>query len=732
MPPASAVRELLAAAVGDLGGTQRPGQVEMAEAVATAMRTGEHLLVQAGTGTGKSLAYLIPALLHRRPVVVSTATLALQAQLVRRDLPRLVEVARSVLGRAPSYAILKGRNNYACKHRLGDGAPTDSGDGLFDVAAAQVPTSPLGKEVLRARQWAEETDTGDRDDLLPGVSDRAWAQVSVGSRECLGASKCPSGADCFAERARYEAAEADVVITNHALLAIDALENIPVLPEHGVVVVDEAHELVDRVSGVATAELSMGIVERACRVATKIGEQRAVEILTGVGEGLGATLDSVPPGPLDPVPPLLAAELAALREAARGVLVSISSSKEDAPAEVLAKRIARTACEELMSVADRLAAPTEYDVAWLSVEDRRGRVLRVAPLSVAGLLRESLFGSRTVVLTSATLAVGGTFDVTARSVGLSPADSAEARGAAKPEADDEVDFDPVRDSAIDEDDGDDEDDVEKPPPLWRGLDVGSPFDYPRQGILYIARHLPSPGRDGLSPEAVAELIELVEAAGGRTLGLFSSRRAAEAAAAEVRTRVEHPVLCQGDATLPELVARFTAEPAASLFGTLSLWQGIDVPGDVCQLVVIDRIPFPRPDDPLFSARSRAADRAGGNGFMSVYAAHAAVRLAQGAGRLIRSPEDRGVVAVLDPRLATARYGRFLTASLPSFWSTTDPQVVARRARSDWPRTQLPRLTPIRLAARPRRGASQCDGGTTPSRFPRADLSRVRLRPCAGR
>lgn len=669
MPPASSVRELLAAAVGDLGGAQRPGQVEMAEAVAAAMRTREHLLVQAGTGTGKSLAYLIPALLHRRPVVVSTATLALQAQLVRRDLPRLVEVMRTTTGRNPSFAILKGRNNYACKHRLGDGAPTDAGDGLFDVAAAQVPTSPLGKEVLRARQWAEESETGDRDDLLPGVSDRAWAQVSVGSRECLGATKCPSGADCFAERARFEAAEADVVITNHALLAIDALENIPVLPEHDVVVIDEAHELVDRVSAVATSELSVGIIERAARVSTKVGEQRAVDILAGMADGIAATLDNVAPGPLDPVPPLLAAELAAVREAARGVMVSISSSKDDAPEEVLAKRIARTACEELMTTADRLATPSEYDVAWLSLEDRRGRVLRVAPLSVSGLLREALFGTRTVVLTSATLAIGGNFDLAARGVGLSPADSAAARSADRP-------VEPAEETTRpDLDDGGDDGEVEKPPPLWRGLDVGSPFDYPRQGILYIARHLPPPGRDGLSPEACAELIELVEAAGGRTLGLFSSRRAAEAAAAEVRTRIGTPVLCQGEATLPELVTAFTADPAASLFGTLSLWQGIDVPGNSCQLVVIDRIPFPRPDDPLASARARAADRAGANGFMSVYAASAAVKLAQGAGRLIRSAADRGVVAVLDPRLFTARYGRFLTASLPPFWHTTDPRVV---------------------------------------------------------
>jgi ATP-dependent DNA helicase DinG len=623
----------------------------MAKAVEAAIEADEHLLVQAGTGTGKSLAYLVPALLNRRPVVVSTATLALQAQLVRRDLPRLVEAAAPLMGRRPEFAILKGRNNYVCKHRVGGGVPEDDGDALFDVPA---PSSQLGKEVLRAREWAATTDTGDRDDLVPGVNDRAWAQISVTSRECLGATKCPSGQDCFAEQARERAAEADVVITNHALLAIDALQGIAVLPDHGAVVIDEAHDLVDRVSATATAELTAAMVERAARSAMKVAEERAVDILLGIGEGLGATLASVAEGPLDPMPALLAAELGALRDAARNALVSISTSRDDGSDVLLAKKIARGGIEEVLEVAARLAAPSEYDVAWLSVEERRGRVLRIAPLSVAGLLRTALFGTRTVVLTSATLAVGGGFDVTARSVGLPSSESLAAEPTGPKEAK--------------------EGDAEEAPARWRGLDVGSPFDYGKQGILYVARHLPTPGRDGLSPALLDELAELVEAAGGRTLGLFSSRRAAEWAAAELRERLAVPVLCQGDDTLTDLVKRFAEDPATCLFGTLSLWQGVDVPGESCQLVVMDRIPFPRPDEPLSAARSRAVDAAGGNGFMSVSAAHAGVKLAQGAGRLIRRSEDRGVVAILDSRLANARYGSFLRASLPPFWYTTDRNV----------------------------------------------------------
>jgi ATP-dependent DNA helicase DinG len=670
MSSAPSVSDLLAAAVGDIGGSERPGQLQMAEAVAEAMRTEEHLLVQAGTGTGKSLAYLVPAILHRRPVVVSTATLALQAQLIRRDLPRLADAAEPLLGRRPEFAILKGRNNYVCKHRAGGGVPDDDGEGLFEISA---PSSRLGKEVLRAREWAATTDTGDRDDLIPGVGDRAWAQVSVTSRECLGATRCPEGPECFAELARERAAEADVVVTNHALLAIDALENIPVLPDHGAVVVDEAHDLVDRVSATATAEITVPAVERVARAAARVADERQVDILLGVAEGLGATLGNLPEGLLDPVPPLLAAELGALRDAARNALISISSSKDDSADVSLAKKIARTGLEEIGEVASRLATPSQWDVAWLAVEDRRGRILRIAPLSVAGLLRSALFGTRTVVLTSATLAVGGGFDVAARSVGLSSADAVGSAGPAAPAPDRagsagatrENDAAPEKEGAPDTGDA---------PQRWRGLDVGSPFDYGKQGILYVARHLPTPGRDGLSPAVLDELADLVEAAGGRTLGLFSSRRAAEWAAAEMRERLDVPVLCQGDDTLTDLVTRFAGDPATCLFGTLSLWQGVDVPGESCQLVVMDRIPFPRPDDPLSSARARAVDQAGGNGFMAVSAAHAGVKLAQGAGRLIRRAEDRGVVAILDSRLATARYGSFLRASLPPFWYTTDRQV----------------------------------------------------------
>ncbi|MGH3121704.1 MAG: ATP-dependent DNA helicase, partial [Streptosporangiaceae bacterium] len=267
-PGAAALPEtsvLLAAAVAGIGGAERPGQVTMAEAVERSIRSGEHLAVQAGTGTGKSLAYLVPAAAHAlasgTAVVVATATIALQRQLIDRDLPRLAATLAPVLGREPAFAILKGRRNYLCQQRLKSGAPDDPRDVLFDRGA----TSAVGQQVERLHEWASQTSTGDRDELVPGVEDRAWRQVSVSARECLGATRCPFGRDCYAEKARATAGKASIVVTNHALLAINALEEFPVLPDHDVVIVDEAHDLVNRVTSAAAGELSASGVDAAAR-----------------------------------------------------------------------------------------------------------------------------------------------------------------------------------------------------------------------------------------------------------------------------------------------------------------------------------------------------------------------------------------------------------------------------------------------------------------------------------
>jgi ATP-dependent DNA helicase DinG len=643
-----ALSDLLHAAVTAVGGVERPGQVTMAEAVESAVDDGSHLLVQAGTGTGKSLGYLVPALAHGERVVVATATIALQRQLVQRDLPRTVEALHPLLRREPQYAMLKGRSNYLCLHRLHEGAPEDEGDGLFDQFEAAAPTSKLGKDLLRLRDWSDETETGDRDDLTPGVSDRAWSQISVTSRECLGAQRCAYGAECFAEAARERAKLADVVVTNHALLAIDALESAPVLPPHEVLIVDEAHELVSRVTGVATGELTPGRVNRAVKLASKLVNEKAADALLSASEGFERLMELALPGRLEEVPEDLTYALMALRDACRLVLTSLGETRDrSVQDEDAVRKLARASIENVHEVAERIVEGSEYDVLWYERHDRFGASLRVAPLNVSGLLREKLFNERSVVLTSATLRIGGDFNGVAASLGLPP----EGTQSTEEEAEDVL--------------------------QWKGLDVGSPFDYRKQGILYVARHLSQPGRDSGREDMLDELTELIEAAGGRTLGLFSSMRGAQAAAEALRGRLDHPILLQGEETLGELIRRFADDARTCLFGTLSLWQGVDVPGVNCQLVVMDRIPFPRPDDPLMSARQRDVEQRGGNGFMAVAATHAALLMAQGAGRLIRATGDRGVVAVLDPRLANARYGSFLRSTMPDLWYTTDRNVVRK-------------------------------------------------------
>jgi ATP-dependent DNA helicase DinG len=642
-----------------LGGSERSGQIEMAEAVARAFETGEHLAVQAGTGTGKSLAYLVPAIARAvdtdEPVVVSTATIALQRQLVDRDLPRLADSLPDALPRRPKFALLKGRGNYLCLNKIHNGSATEQEEQPQEELFEPVAATALGRDVQRLIAWSSTTDTGDRDELTPGVPDRSWSQVSVSARECIGVARCPFGTDCFAERARGHAGSADIIVTNHALLAIDAMTDAAVLPEHELLIVDEAHELVDRVTGVATAELSATSLGMAHRRVGRLIDPELAQRLEAATAILSSAIHDAAPGRIDVLGDEMTTYLTVLRDAASKARSAIDTAPSD-PKAASARAEAVTALSDISDTATRIlssfvpAIPDRTDVVWLEHEENRGgsvrAVLRVAPLSVAGLLRGRLFERTTAVLTSATLTIGGTFEAMASAWGLSG-----------------------------------EDDVK-----WRGLDVGSPFEHAKSGILYVAAHLPPPGHRGSgrgaaesatfnSAEQLDEIAALITAAGGRTLGLFSSMRAAKAAAEIMRERLDTPVLCQGEDTTSALVQRFADDAETSLFGTLSLWQGVDVPGPSLSLVLIDRIPFPRPDDPLLSARQRAVAARGGNGFMAVAASHAALLLAQGAGRLLRRVDDRGVVAVLDSRMATARYGGYLRASLPPFWATTDSKRV---------------------------------------------------------
>ncbi|MCG7260716.1 MULTISPECIES: ATP-dependent DNA helicase [Corynebacterium] len=636
--------DLLDAAVSALGGARRAGQVRMAEAVTTALEKERHLAVQAGTGTGKSLAYLVPAFRHAQEtghtVIVSTATLALQRQLVERDLPRLAEALEPHLEKKPTFAIMKGRSNYVCLNKVSRAAELDDEDALLDQDAI----SSLGRHVQRVYEWAEDTETGDREDLEPGVPDLAWRQVSVTSNECLGATRCPHGEDCFAELARRRAADVDIVVTNHALLAIDAVADINILPEHDVVIIDEAHELDGRITSVSTAEITGRALKMAANRAKSLGANGKDQRLSEQANELSQLLGEFTPGRWTDLPEEAKQQLMGLADTLSDCRETIARAPEGEQAQDPEKSAERqnlanhlgSLVEAIARILDVFATgdPAAHaDVVWLERDERTlNDTLAVAPLSIAGMLHEKLFGEQTVVLTSATLALGGRFDAMAAQWGL-------------------------------------------PKGTWDSLDVGYPFDPARSGILYTAAHLPQPGRDGLSPQTLKEIRELIMAAGGRTLGLFSSRRAAQQAAEELKPTLPFDIYLQGEDSIGALVEKFTKNENSCLFGTLTLWQGVDVPGPACSLVLIDRIPFPRPDNPLMQARTEAAKAAGRNGFMEVSATHAALLMAQGAGRLLRSTADRGVVAVLDSRLETKRYGSYLRASMPQMWPTSDPQVV---------------------------------------------------------
>ncbi|ART20641.1 ATP-dependent helicase [Corynebacterium striatum] len=636
---------LLDAAVESLGGARREGQLKMANAVTKALESERHLAVQAGTGTGKSLAYLVPAIRHAQntghTVIVSTATLALQRQLVERDLPRLVDALEPVMESKPTFAIMKGRSNYLCLNKVAraDELAEEQGELLEEHEISR-----LGRHIKRLYDWADETETGDRDDLDQGVPDLAWRQVSVTSAECLGATRCPHGEECFAELARRKAADVNIVVTNHALLAIDAVSDVNVLPEHEVVIVDEAHELDGRITSVSTAEITARAIKMAANRAKSLGANGKDQRLAELADEFTILLSEFGPGRWTDMPDNAKSQLTALGDTLRECREAIARTPEGEQAndpekfaerQNLANHLA-TMAEAVARILDVFATgdPSAHeDVVWLERDERSFTdTLAVAPLSIAGMLHEKLFGEQTVVLTSATLALGGRFDAMAAQWGM-------------------------------------------PKGTWDSLDVGYPFDPAKKGILYVAKHLPQPGRDGLAPETIEEIRELIMAAGGRTLGLFSSRRAAEQAAQELKPKLPFDVFVQGEDSIGALVERFSKNENSCLFGTLTLWQGVDVPGPACSLVLIDRIPFPRPDNPLMQARTEAAQAAGRNGFMEVSATHAALLMAQGAGRLLRSVTDRGVVAVLDNRLETKRYGGFLKASMPQFWQTTDSTVV---------------------------------------------------------
>ena len=649
------MRKALDAAVEAIGGQPREGQIEMAEAVANALSDRHHLLVQAGTGTGKSLAYLVPALVHGKKVLVATATLALQRQLVERDLPRIKGALEKELGRELKFAVYKGVGNYLCLQKMNSAEADPDGEVLLEIGT-------LEKDAKRLRAWAETPGvSGDRDDA-PDVDRRVWYANSVSGRECIGKDDCAYGSQCFAVNAKAKAQTADVVVTNHTLLAIEIVDSHPILPERDAVILDEAHEFMDRTTQAVTEELTAARVERAAKMAKKHLPGKASDAFAKAADNFAEALndfaadvrnDPTKAGRLPELPAQLEAPIRKVKETSSAVVALINADSDVVDPDSMAERArVKGATNEVQQTATKMLKPSGHQVMWF---EPTYSTLYLAPLSVSQVLRANLLTDTPVIATSATLSVGKSFDSIAKSIGF------------------------VVGGSEDEDSEDEFEAGEIDPANVQMLDVGSPFDFAKQGALYLPKHIPEPGRDGPSKEALTELAELIDAAGGRTLALFSSWRGVEMADEYLRkvlAELEIPIITQkrGD-SVGTLVERFAKDPKSILLGTISLWQGIDVPGPACTLVAIDRIPFPRPDEPVMSARAAEADAAGGSGFMQVSLPRAALLLAQGTGRLIRSIDDRGVVAILDSRIVTKRYGSVLLNSMPPFWRTSDGAVI---------------------------------------------------------
>jgi ATP-dependent DNA helicase DinG len=647
------VGEALNAAIEAIGGEPREGQIQMAEAVANALTDRHHLLVQAGTGTGKSLAYLVPALVHGKKVLVATATLALQRQLVERDLPKIQPALEKVLKRDLTFAVYKGVGNYLCLQKMNGAEQDPDGDMLMEIGA-------LEKDQKRLKAWAKTPGvSGDRDDA-PDVDRRVWFANSVSGRECIGKDDCAFGSQCFAVAAKAKAQTADVVVTNHTLLAIEIVDNHAILPERDAVILDEAHEFMDRTTQAVTEELTAARVERAAAMATKhmpgkvaIAFKKAADDFAEAIADFAADVRNDPSkaGRLPELPRQLEAPIRKVKESSAAVVALINADSDIIDTDSMAQRArVKGATNEIQTIASKMLRPGAHQVMWF---EPNFSTLYLAPLEVSDVLRRNLLTETPVIATSATLTIGKSFDAIAKSIGF------------------------VVGQDIDEESDEGKGAID--PANVQMLDVGSPFDFASQGMLYLPRHLAEPGRDGPAKDALTELGELIEAAGGRTLALFSSWRGVEMADEHLRrvlAELKIPIITQkrGDSVGP-LVEKFAKDPRSILLGTISLWQGIDVPGPSCTLVAIDRIPFPRPDEPVMSARSAEADQAGGSGFMQVSLPRAALMLAQGTGRLIRSMDDRGVVAILDTRIVTKRYGSILLNSMPPFYRTSDGAVV---------------------------------------------------------
>ena len=590
----------------------RPGQQQMASAVASAIESGRHLVVQAGTGTGKTIGYLVPSILAGKRVVVATATKALQDQLAAKDLPFL----QAHLDVPFDWAVLKGRSNYICMQRVREIQSAATGQLELEEFAATTKV-----EINRLAEWSGNTDTGDQASLTWAPSDRSWQAVSVGSDECPGASKCPMGGICFAEAARERASVADVVVVNMHLYGLHVGSGGLILPEPDVVVLDEAHQLEDIMSDTVGVQVAGGRFTRLAVALKQILDDP--RIVGAIAEASATVRDALVPflgqRLSTPFPDAVQDMLNDVRsriQHAQDALRAIKTDVEDAKAKVVRSQQLATRLQETIDLA--LAARGGY-VSFVSGGPDFPK-LEIAPLEVGGVLERGIWSKRTAVLCSATIPAS-----LGPRVGL-PADG----------------FDEI--------------------------DVGSPFDYATHALLYCAVHMPNPNSPGFAAAMHDELVALINAAGGRTLALFTSWKAMDNAADAVRARVTMRILTQRELPKTALVKAFSDDEHACLFATAGFFQGVDIPGRTLSLVVIDRIPFPRPDDPLLSARR---EQLGAEAFKLIDLPRATMLLAQATGRLIRNAHDRGVVAVMDPRLGKANYRWDIVSALPPMKRTRE-------------------------------------------------------------
>jgi ATP-dependent DNA helicase DinG len=611
--PADDVRAALARVTGALPAAEdRPGQLQMAEAVAAAITTKRHLVVEAGTGTGKTMGYLVPAVLAGKRVMVATATKALQDQLANKDLPFLA----THLGVPFDFAILKGRSNYVCLQRVDEVSAATSAQLDLETLA---PTVKL--EIKRLAEWSTTTRTGDQAELEWLPTDRAWQSVSVGSDECPGASRCPKGESCFAEEARKRAVTANVVVVNTYLYGLHVASGGVLLPEHDVVVVDEAHSLEDIMSDTVGVTIGSGRFTNLGVTLRRIIDDPG--LLASVVESGVALREAIAPLagrrlPF-PLPDDVAEALLMGRQSidnAQTALRAIDTDVEDAKQRRLR---AQTQSTRLIDDIDRAVGTNEGFVAFVSGSAEIPR-LEIAPLDVGPTLKKGIWDDHTAILTSATIPASLT-----QRVGI-PAETVDV------------------------------------------IDVGSPFDYAANAVLYCALHMPDPRSPQFAAAVADELVALIGAAGGRTLALFTSWKAMDAAAEAVRGRVPNRIITQRDMPKNALVKTFSDDESVCLFATAGFFQGVDIPGRTLSLVTIDRLPFPRPDDPLLSARREIL---GPKAFGQIDIPRASTLLAQATGRLIRTATDRGVVAVFDPRLGKASYRWDIVKALPPMRRTRE-------------------------------------------------------------